>query len=156
VDHVMNVPRTKIPEELCIPLIEVTDKMLAHSHTGECISSAADYTNSACVCITFSQMLKTENRTFYCHSFMKLSSLISPIFSFFFFQKCVKRILPYILMYVCKCMYLIFFSIISKWTIFAPFLFCSIDETFLRLRWRNDNASVLRGLDNRSFVHLIT
>jgi hypothetical protein len=35
VDHVMNVSRTKIPKELCIPLIEVTDKLLAHSDTGD-------------------------------------------------------------------------------------------------------------------------
>jgi hypothetical protein len=64
VDNVTNVPRTKIPGKLRIPVIEVTDKMLAHSDTGECVSSAADYTNSACVCVMFSQKLKTENKTF--------------------------------------------------------------------------------------------
>ena len=100
VDLVTNVPRTKFPVELCIPLIEVTDKILAHSDTGECVSSAAGYTYSARACITFSQKLKTENRTFKFHSFVKLSCFISPIFSFFF-QKCLKRVLPYIFIYVC-------------------------------------------------------
>ena len=60
VDHVTNEPCAKIPEDLCISLIEVTDKMLAHSHRCECVSSAAGSTNSACVCITFSQKLKQK------------------------------------------------------------------------------------------------
>jgi hypothetical protein len=64
VDCVTNVPCTKIPEEICVPLIEVTDRMLAQSDTGECVNSAAYYTRSTCVCITFSQKLRTENRTF--------------------------------------------------------------------------------------------
>ena len=51
----MNVPRTKIPDELCVPLIEVTDKILPQPDTGECVNSAADCTNSACVCIKVKQ-----------------------------------------------------------------------------------------------------
>jgi hypothetical protein len=41
----------KFPEELCVPLIEVTDKMLAHSHTGECVFAVLQVTQIQHVCV---------------------------------------------------------------------------------------------------------
>jgi hypothetical protein len=60
VDCVMNVPCTKISEELDIPLRKVTDKMLGWLDTGESVTTATGCTNSACICDKVSKNKKRK------------------------------------------------------------------------------------------------